>query len=197
MAKRLFDILFSLIALLALAVPFLVIVLAVRISSRGPAFFRQGRIGKDGAPFRIWKFRTMADGVLDTGLQVTSRDDARITAAGRFLRRWKLDELPQFLNVLAGEMSLVGPRPEVPCYVAMYSDEQRRVLSVRPGITDQASIEYAGEEHLLAGCEDTERTYVEQVMPRKLELNLRYIDTRSLWGDAVLILRTVRRIAQG
>ncbi len=189
-AKRLLDILISLAALILLSPLFLFIAVAVRVSSRGPAFFRQDRVGLRGETFRIWKFRTMTAEEAHAAPLVTSSDDRRVTAVGRFLRRWKLDELPQFVNVLLGEMSIVGPRPEVRRYVAMYSDEQRRVLSVKPGMTDEASIRYADEERILAECDDIEATYVNEIMPRKLELNLKYIDGRSLWGDIALILRT-------
>ena len=190
-AKRLLDILISLAALILLSPLFLFIAIAVRVSSRGPAFFRQDRVGLRGETFRILKFRTMTAGEAHAAPLVTSSDDSRVTAIGRFLRRWKLDELPQFFNVLLGDMSIVGPRPEVRHYVEMYSDEQRRVLSVKPGMTDEASIQYAGEERILAECDDIEATYVHEIMPRKLELNLKYIDERSLWRDVVLMLRTV------
>jgi lipopolysaccharide/colanic/teichoic acid biosynthesis glycosyltransferase len=164
----------------------------VRLTSPGPALFRQERVGRDGRPFEILKFRTMVAG--GQGPQVTRAGDARVTRVGRLLRRTKLDELPQLVNVLRGDMSLVGPRPEVPRYVAMYTPEQRRVLSVRPGITDWASIAYADEEAVLARYPDLERAYVEEVMPRKLALNLRYLERRGLATDLAILWQTARAL---
>ena len=192
--KRLFDVAFSLLALVVLAPLLLVIAVAIKLSGPGPVFFRQERVGRGGRTFRIWKFRTMVADAPDKGAQITAAGDARITRAGRLLRRFKLDELPQFINVFVGEMSIAGPRPEVSRYVAMYNDRQRRVLSARPGMTDYASIAYADEERLLASAEDSESMYVNEVMPHKLELNLKYIDERSLWVDIKLIVKTFARV---
>jgi lipopolysaccharide/colanic/teichoic acid biosynthesis glycosyltransferase len=195
MAKRLFDILFSLLGLAGLGVPMLLIAAVVKLSDWGPVLYRQVRVGKDGREFRILKFRTMVVGAEKRGPQITVGRDPRITRIGWVLRCTKLDELPQLLNVLGGSMSFVGPRPEVPKYVALYDAEQRKVLSVRPGITDLASIRYHRESEILsrAGA-DWEKVYVEQVMPDKLRLNLEYIRRQSLLFDIGLILRTLLRI---
>ena len=187
------DLLITL-GLLPLALPLMAaIALWVRLDSPGPALFRQERVGLHGRLFRIHKFRTM-HGAGD-GLQLTAQGDARITRAGRWLRATKLDELPQLIDVLAGDMSLVGPRPEVPRYMALYPEEARRqILSVRPGITDRAAIEFRDEEHLLAGAADPERTYVEQIMPVKQRLYLDYVARHSVAGDVAILLQTVRAI---
>jgi len=192
MSKRLFDLFFSLGGLLVLSPLFLVLAVAVKISSRGPVLFRQQRIGQDGKPFYINKFRSMVANAEKLGLSVTSDGDPRITALGRFLRKTKLDELPQLWNVLVGDMSFVGPRPEVPRYVDRYTAEQKRVLSLKPGITDLATLEFRNEEELLGGAEDTERFYLEYCVPRKIELNLAYADKANVWEDARIILRTLR-----
>ncbi len=191
MKKRIFDLLFSFFGLLFLSLPFLLISFFIKLESKGPVFFRQWRVGKDGKRFRIFKFRTMRN---TEGLQVTIKDDVRITRVGRVLRRYKLDELPQLMNVLRGEMSLVGPRPEVPRYVERYTAEQRKVLQVKPGITDLASLQYLNESEMLNNDEDVETEYLLTVMPEKLKLNLRYIEQSSLWGDCKLIWRTIFRV---
>ena len=192
MAKRLFDIAFALLALLLLGPLLLVVALWVRLDSPGPVFFRQQRVGRGGQLFDIYKFRTMQTGAEAMGPQITVGEDARITRAGAWLRRSKVDELPQFINVLRGDMSVVGPRPEVPRYVAQYpADVRETVLSVRPGITDLASIEFRDESALLARSSDPERTYVEQILPAKLRHAQEYVRTRSLWLDLRIIARTV------
>ena len=192
MAKRLFDIAFALLALLLLGPLLLAVALWVRLDSPGPVFFRQQRVGRSGQLFDIYKFRTMQTGAEAMGPQITVGEDARITRAGVWLRRAKVDELPQFLNVLRGDMSVVGPRPEVPRYVAQYpADVRETVLSVRPGITDLASIEFRDESALLARSSDPERTYVEQILPAKLRHAQEYVRTRSLWLDLRIIARTV------
>ena len=192
MAKRLFDIAFALLALLLLGPLLLAVALWVRLDSPGPVFFRQQRVGRSGQLFDIYKFRTMQTGAEAMGPQITVGEDARITRAGAWLRRAKVDELPQFLNVLRGDMSVVGPRPEVPRYVAQYpADVRETVLSVRPGITDLASIEFRDESALLARSSDPERTYVEQILPAKLRHAQEYVRTRSLWLDLRIIARTV------
>jgi lipopolysaccharide/colanic/teichoic acid biosynthesis glycosyltransferase len=160
-------------------------------------FFRQQRVGRHGATFRIHKFRTMVQDAAQRGPALTVGDDARITSAGRWLRRTRLDELPQLIDVLAGDMSLVGPRPEVPRYVAMYTSEQRKVLTVRPGLTGAASIAYINENEILGASADPERAYIEQIMPHKLELDLRYVEEWSLGLDLRIILATFGRIVQG
>ena len=193
MAKRLFDMLLAALGLLLLSPLMLAIAVWIKLDSPGPVFFRQERVGRFGVPFRIHKFRTMAHG--GKGALITVGADARITRAGAFLRRAKLDELPQLIDVLRGAMSLVGPRPEVPRYVALYPVELRdKVLSVRPGITDVASLEYRDENERLAQAADPEREYVDVVMPAKLQLAAHYVDHASLGFDLQLILKTVRLI---
>ena len=173
---RFFDIIFSALGLIVLLPVFAVICLKIKIGSKGGCFFIQERIGKDGKPFGLYKFRTMRIGADSEGLLTVGEHDARITHVGYFLRKTKMDELPQLWNVLKGDMSLVGPRPEVRKYVELYTDEQRKVLRVRPGITDYASIEYANENELLSKAEDPDRTYIEEVMPDKIKLNMRYLE---------------------
>jgi lipopolysaccharide/colanic/teichoic acid biosynthesis glycosyltransferase len=191
MGKRVFDLVLSLTGLVLLSPLLLAIAAWVKLDSRGPVFFRQERIGRHGVPFRIHKFRTMVHG--GQGAQITVGADRRITRAGAFLRRAKLDELPQLIDVLKGDMSLVGPRPEVPRYVAMYPAAMRdKVLSVRPGITDIASLEYRDEGERLARAADPEHEYVHVVMPAKLQLAARYVDQASLAFDLRLILRTLK-----
>lgn len=195
MAKRLFDLLLAGAGLLALLPLLLLIALAIKLDSRGPVFYRQVRVGRFGAEFRIHKFRTMAHNPADRGPQLTVGADARITRVGAFLRRSKLDELAQLIDVLQGSMSLVGPRPEVPRYVALYPAELRaKVLSVRPGITDFASVEYRDESTLLAASPDPERTYREVVLPAKLALQAKYVDAAGVFTDLKLIARTLRAI---
>ncbi|MFT3664756.1 sugar transferase [Piscinibacter sp.] len=191
MAKRLFDILFSAVVLLVLTPLLLAVAVWVRLDSPGPALFRQVRVGRGGREFRILKFRTMHVDAPARGPQITAGRDPRITRAGHVLRRYKIDEFPQFINVLVGDMSVVGPRPEVPRYVAMYPTATRElVLSVRPGITDLASIEYRDESELLGRSADPERTYVDQVMPAKLAYCERYVRERSFVGDIGIIGRS-------
>ncbi|MGD9784589.1 MAG: sugar transferase [Hyphomicrobiaceae bacterium] len=197
MLKRTIDLLATIPSLVVLGPVMLVIGILVRLDSNGPGLFRQVRVGRNGVPFKILKFRTMVVGAEASGPKVTGGNDSRITRLGRFLRRTKLDELPQILNVVAGDMSLVGPRPEVPEYVDMYPDDVRReVLSVRPGMTDIASIEFRDEASLLAGAVDHRLVYVEQILPRKLELQRQYVRTRSLTGDIMLILRTLAKVVR-
>ena len=193
MQKRLFDVLGAAVGLVLLAPLLLGIALWIKLDSRGPVFFRQQRVGRFGAPFQIHKFRSMCEDAPLAGPQITVGADPRITRAGRFLRRTKLDELPQLLDVLAGTMSLVGPRPEVPRYVAMYPPALRdKVLSVRPGITDPASIAYRDESLLLARAADPEQVYVEQIMPAKLRYAAEYVDHMSVINDVRLIGATLR-----
>ena len=190
MPKRLFDLVVAALGLLVLAPVLLTLGLWVALDSAGPVFFRQQRVGRAGRLFDIYKFRTMRAAA--DGPAITVGADARITRAGRWLRRTKADELPQLLNVLRGDMSLVGPRPEVPQYVALYPASLRDlVLSVRPGITDRASIEYRDESTLLGQSSDPERTYVEQILPVKLRYAAEYAQSHTLWGDVKIIARTV------
>lgn len=196
MTKRLFDLAVSLAAVLLLAPVFVALAVLVWAGDGGAPFFSQERIGRRGRPFRILKFRTMRVGAEKMGPSITSAGDARVTPLGRILRQWKLDELPQLLNVLKGDMSFVGPRPEVPRYVALYTGEQRRVLDLRPGITDLATLEFRNEEALLAEAPDPERFYREQCLPRKIALNLEYAARASLGADIRLIFRTLAAIVK-
>lgn len=190
-AKRAMDIAISAAALCVLWPVFLLIALAIVIDDPGPVFYRQVRVGRGGRPFRIFKFRTMVVDADKKGLSITVGRDSRITRVGAFLRKTKLDELAQLLNVLCGQMSFVGPRPEVPRYVELYTPYQRQVLLVRPGITDYASIAYRNENDLLAGADDPERMYIETIMPDKIELNMKYLREISPLADLRLILKTV------
>jgi lipopolysaccharide/colanic/teichoic acid biosynthesis glycosyltransferase len=197
MAKRLFDLLLSSIGLLLLAPLLLLIAALIKLDSPGPVMFRQERVGRFGQPFRIHKFRTMRHEPAGQGLQITVGADRRITRVGGFLRASKLDELPQLLDVWLGDMSLVGPRPEVPRYVAHYpADLREKVLSVRPGITDIASIEYRDESAVLARAADPEHAYIHEVLPHKLALAARYVERSSIGLDVWLIWRTVVAIVR-
>lgn len=191
---RFFDIIFSALGLVVLAPVFAAICLKIKLGSKGGCFYIQERIGKDGKPFGLYKFRTMRIGADSEGLLTVGEHDQRITRIGYFLRKTKMDELPQLLNVLKGEMSLVGPRPEVRKYVELYTEEQRKVLSVRPGITDYASIEYVNENELLSQAEDPERTYIEQVMPDKIKLNMRYLEHYNLIEYFKIIFLTFKSL---
>ena len=194
MLKRLFDVVLAGVGLLLLAPLLAVVALWIKFDSPGPVFFRQERVGRFGVPFRIHKFRTMIHGT-PAGPQITVGADARITRAGHWLRRSKLDELPQLIDVLRGDMSVVGPRPEVPRYVAIYPPELRdKVLSVRPGITDFASIEYRDESAVLARADDPEREYTEVVLPAKLRLAAQYVDQATLTTDLRLIGLTLKAL---
>lgn len=193
--RRAFDATAAAAGLVLLSPLLLAVAIAIRLDSPGPVLFRQERVGRHGAPFRILKFRTMRTDAERGGRQITVGDDPRITRVGAVLRRAKIDELPQLINVLRGEMALVGPRPEVPRYVARYDARQRRVLDVRPGITDPASVAYRDENARLARAEDPERVYVEEIMPAKLEMNLDYLRTRTLRSDVGVILGTLARLA--
>jgi FlaA1/EpsC-like NDP-sugar epimerase/lipopolysaccharide/colanic/teichoic acid biosynthesis glycosyltransferase len=189
-SKRIFDLFWSIVGLLFFSPFFLIIAAAIRLSDGGPAFFRQERVGYRGRTFRMWKFRTMEVDAEKKGF-LTVGHDTRITKVGRWLRTYKLDELPQLLNVLMGEMSIVGPRPEVPRYVALYNDEQKKVLDLMPGITDPASLKYINESMVLNGSPDPESTYIHKVMPEKIRMNLEYAGKRSLFKDALIIIKTV------
>jgi lipopolysaccharide/colanic/teichoic acid biosynthesis glycosyltransferase len=190
-AKRAFDLIASAAGLLVLSPLFVAVAAAVKIGDGGPVFFRQERVGRGGRVFRMWKFRTMVADADRDGVLLTIGADRRITPVGRVLRRVKLDELPQLFNVIAGNMSLVGPRPEVARYVALYTPEQRRVLELVPGITDPASLKYRDESRLLGEAADPEREYVHEVMPDKVRINLEYADRATVLGDVRLILATL------
>ncbi len=195
MAKRLFDFLFSAWALLLLAPVLLVVALAIRLDSPGPVIFSQTRVGRGGKEFRIHKFRSMTHPAPAGDPLVTSDRDTRITRIGRYLRATKIDELPQLLNVVLGEMSLVGPRPEVPKYVAQYPPQLReKILSVRPGITDETAIIWRKESEILAARADPERAYIEEILPQKLASYARYVDHHSLASDVAILWRTLRAL---
>ena len=196
MIKRLFDIGISLIALIMLLPLFILIAIAIKINSRGSAFYKQTRVGKDGNEFELFKFRTMYINSDRAGLLTIGSKDYRITSVGYWLRKYKLDELPQLLNVLKGDMSFVGPRPEVRKYVNLYTPAQLRVLSVKPGVTDWASIKYFDENDILAGSDDPEDMYINVIVPSKISKNLEYIDNQDLFMDLKIILSTIKRIFQ-
>ena len=189
--KRTFDILACVMAAVILSPLCLCISLMVACGSKGGALYRQTRVGRNGKEFKLLKFRTMRQNADQSGQLITVGADQRITRIGKFLRKYKIDELPQFLNIIKGDMSIVGPRPEVPKYVALYDQRQKQVLSVRPGLTDYASIEYISESELLAQSDDPNRTYIEKIMPAKLELNLKYIEDQSIMEDLRLIFKTL------
>ena len=188
--KRLFDTVSSLLVLLLLLPFWLLIAVAIVCESRGGVFYTQWRVGRDNRDFRLYKFRTMRTGADRQGLLTVGERDNRITRVGYFLRKYKIDEFPQLLNVLKGDMSIVGPRPEVRKYVDLYTSEQRKVLQVRPGLTDYASIAYVHENEILAVAENPEQTYIVEVMPAKLALNLQYIDNKSIKEDIKIIFKT-------
>ena len=188
--KRTFDVVLTLPGLVVLAIPLAFVALLIKLGDGGPVFFRQERVGKGGRSFQLWKFRTMRERAEHEGPRLTVGRDPRITRVGAFLRRFKLDELPQLVNVLRGEMSLVGPRPEVPEYVARYTPEQRAVLELMPGITDPASIKYRNESELLAQSADPEASYVNRIMPDKIRMNLEYARRANALTDLGVILRT-------
>jgi len=190
-AKRSFDVVFAGLGLLVLSPLLFLIAIAVKVSDRGPILFLQRRIGQYGRPFWIWKFRTMVVDAERQGPGITKAGDHRVTPVGRVLRKTKLDELPQLWNVLHGEMSFVGPRPEVPRYVDRYTLDQRQVLNLKPGITDLATLEFRREEELLQNADDTEKFYVEYCLPKKIALNLHYSRQANLWRDLLIVVFSV------
>ena len=191
---RFFDILLSSLGLILLAPIFLIIYVVIRSSSKGPGFYSQKRIGKHGRPFRLYKFRTMRIGSDKGRLITVGGKDSRITKAGFYIRKYKLDELPQLWNVLIGDMSLVGPRPEVERYVKLYTPSQRVVLSVKPGITDYASIAFSEENIILGRAKNPEKMYIQEIMPKKIEINLQYINNRNLKEYFKIIFLTFVKI---
>ena len=193
---RLFDIFFSALGLIILFPFFIVFYLLIRIESKGGAFYIQERIGKNGKPFGLYKFCSMRVGSDAEGLLTVGERDNRITRIGYVLRKTKIDELPQLLNVLKGDMSLVGPRPEVRKYTDMYTEEQRKVLCVRPGITDYASIEYVNENELLSKADDPERMYIEKVMPDKIKLNMKYLEHYTVGEYFKIIFLTFKSLVK-
>lgn len=194
MIKRLFDLMITLPMLLLVSPFFLIIALLIKIGSNGPVFYMQVRVGLNNRDFKIFKFRTMHINADKAGLLTVGGRDPRVTPIGYFLRKYKLDELPQLLNVLFGSMSLVGPRPEVRKYVDLYNEEQQKVLSVKPGITDYASIEYSEENDLLAKSNNPEGTYINEIMPAKLRLNQKYIAEKNLMTDIKILWLTFKKI---
>lgn len=193
--KRLFDITVSVIAILVLMPLWIVLSILIMVDSKGGVVYRQERIGRNGKPFLIVKFRTMTVDADNFNQLLTVGDqDIRITRVGYYLRKFKLDELPQLINVLKGEMSLVGPRPEVAKYVNQYNSQQRKVLTVKPGITDYASIKYANENELLEQYDDPEKAYIQQIMPDKLHLNLLYIENHGMLTDLKILIKTLFKL---
>ena len=189
--KRIFDIVCSGLGLIILSPFLLFIAIRIKMDSDGPVFFKQIRVGEKGREFKILKFRTMVVDAEKLGRQITVGNDSRITKIGAFLRKYKIDELPQLINVFKGDMSLVGPRPEVPRYVNMYTEEQRKVLDVKPGITDLASIRYRDENELLGQAENPDEFYINTIMPDKLALNVEYINKSNIFLDIYIILKTI------
>ena len=194
--KRFLDFSCSLLALIVLAPLWLLIALAIVLESRGGVLYRQSRVGRDDRDFTLYKFRTMRTGSDKKGLLTVGDRDSRVTRVGYFLRKYKLDEFPQLINIIKGDMSIVGPRPEVRKYVDLYTPEQRQVLTVRPGLTDYASIRYVHESEILARSDNPEQTYIDEVMPAKLALNLEYIQHQSLKEDFKLIFQTFAAIVR-
>lgn len=195
LGKRLFDFILAGAGLLVLSPLFMIIAIWIKRDSQGPVFFRQERVGLNGEIFRIHKFRTMITNAESKGLQLTVGLDTRVTKSGSFLRKYKLDELPQLIDVVLGDMSLVGPRPEVPKYVAFYPSEIKSIaLSVRPGITDAASIQLKDENEILGSSTQPEKDYIEKILPMKLKYHLEYVSTASFVGDLKLIFQTLKEI---
>lgn len=199
MGKRLFDVLFSALGLLVLAPFLLLLAAAIRLDSPGPVFYRGVRVGMGGKPFRIFKFRSMVADAESKGASSTSGTDPRVTRTGRFIRRYKLDEFSQLINVLLGDMSLVGPRPEVPKFVDRYTDEEKVILTVRPGVTDWASIKYHNEGEIIesSGIADADEAYERLIRPGKLLLQMKYVRERTMWIDLKIILCTILTIVSG
>ena len=192
--KRIFDLLFSITGLLLLSPLFALIAIWIKAFDGGPVFYYQNRVGKDNVDFKMMKFRSMKAGSDKKGLLTIGSTDARITKPGLFLRKFKLDELPQLINVLIGDMSLVGPRPEVRKYVDLYTDEQKKVLSIKPGITDPVSLIYFNESEILGKSENPEIAYIEEIMPAKLKLALQYAEKAGVFYDIKVIIATLRKI---
>ena len=192
--KRIFDLIASAVGLILLLPLGVLLAVAVKVGSRGPVFYSQKRVGKNGKDFKLYKFRTMRSGSDKKGLITVGERDSRITKTGVFLRKYKLDELPQLLNVLLGSMSLVGPRPEVRKYVDLYQGDQRKVLNVKPGITDYASIQFIDENKILGAAENPDQTYINEILPAKLKLNLKYVEHQSFITDLKIIFQTLLKI---
>jgi len=198
MIKRLFDVIFSFFGLILVSPLLLLLAILIKLDSPGPIFYRGKRVGKDGKEFRIFKFRSMVENAEELGGSSTAADDPRLTKIGKFLKKYQLDELPQLINVLKGEMSLVGPRPEVKMYVDMMTDEERKtILSIKPGMTDLASLWDFHEGEILRGSPDPEKTYQEKIRPTKIKLQLEYVKNRSFLLDLKIILKTVLKVFYG
>ncbi|KAA5524072.1 sugar transferase [Haemophilus seminalis] len=193
---RFFDFILGLVGLVVLAPIFIMLAIWIKIDSKGPVFYKQVRVGQNGINFGLFKFRSMVVDADKKGLITVGGRDPRITRSGYFIRKYKLDELPQLINVLVGDMSLVGPRPEVRKYVNLYTDEQQKVLSVKPGITDYASIEYMDENEILGKSSDPEKTYIEDIMPEKIKYNMKYINNKNLFEYFKIIFLTVLKIVR-
>lgn len=193
---RFFDFILSLVGLVVLAPIFIVLAIWIKTDSRGPVFYKQVRVGQNGIDFGLFKFRSMVVDADKKGLITVGGRDPRITRSGYFIRKYKLDELPQLINVLLGDMSLVGPRPEVRKYVDLYTDEQQKVLSVKPGITDYASIEYMDENEILGKSSDPEKTYIEEIMPEKIKYNMKYIQNKNVSEYFKIIFLTLLKIVR-
>ena len=194
--KRIFDLFFAFLGIMLLLPIYLLIAIFIKLDSKGEILYKQERIGKDGIPFYVLKFRTMVPDAFSKGALTVGSRDPRVTGVGFYLRKYKLDELPQLFNVLFGEMSFVGPRPEVKKYTDLYNENQRLVLSVKPGITDYASIKYRNENDLLAQSSDPEKLYIEEIMPEKLNLNLKYINDNNVFKDIKIIINTFYTIVK-
>jgi len=194
MIKRIFDILFSIIGIIILSPLFFIVSIFIKIETNGPVFYKGIRIGKDEKLFKIYKFRTMIVRADKIGPSSTTEDDSRLTKVGKFIRKYKLDEFPQFINVLKGEMSFVGPRPQVPWAVKLYNKEEKRLLSVKPGITDYASIKFPDEEKILKGSKNPDSDYMKKIHPEKMRLGLEYVKNHSFFTDLKIILKTIRII---
>ncbi len=196
LVKRVLDVVIVSVGLTVLFPLMIAIGVLVKLDSRGPVFYRGLRIGRYGRPFEMLKFRTMVEGGDKLGAASTPEDDPRITRVGEWLRRYKLDELPQLINVLRGEMSLVGPRPQVPWAVELYDEEERKVLLVRPGMTDYASLWFRNEGEILRGSDDPDRDYLEKIHPHKMRLSLKYLQEASLWTDLRVLVSTIATLAR-
>jgi lipopolysaccharide/colanic/teichoic acid biosynthesis glycosyltransferase len=189
--KRIFDLTFSLLGLIICSPIFIMVPIFIKLDSKGPVFFRQERVGKNFKPFKIYKFRTMRHEPEEKGPMITVSGDRRVTEVGRFLRQYKVDELPQLFNVLKGEMSFVGPRPEVKEYVQLFKKDYKKLLRIRPGITDPASIKYADEERVLSSSENWEEEYKKRILPEKIDLSLQYVEQHNIMTDLKIILKTL------
>jgi len=189
--KRIFDLTFSLLGLIICSPIFIMVPIFIKLDSKGPVFFRQERVGKNFKSFKIYKFRTMRYDPEEKGPMVTVGGDRRVTEVGKFLRQYKVDELPQLFNVLKGEMSFVGPRPEVKEYVQLYKKDYKKLLRIRPGITDPASIKYSDEERVLSSSENWEEEYKKRILPEKIDLSLQYVEQHNIMTDLKIILKTL------